>query len=591
MEAHAAYNTLGKRHRRMGRILFFLAFPLIVVSCPNLAGAQSGHHRAPRAEQVDDKIATPSAPISVSVSPGVASVKTGATLSLTATVQNDSSGKGVTWSYTNPTCTTSKNTDYIVVTTSTACGTLTNSSSSAVTYNAPSAVPSPAAITVTATSVADATKTSSATVMVTNGSLNVWISPTGATVQTGQSKTLNAIVSGTSNTQVTWEVNGVAGGNSTVGTISSAGLYTAPSSVPSGGTVTVTAVSQANGAVSSTVTVAVTTAAMLPLPVHGVSVVDYNFVGTQTDIRTPSYLSQVQGSLDNLADTPTARIVLTVETVSSGGVGTNGTEGATASSYVTAVQNLKGVSRPPFILGQVLDSSYMGCFSQPDHDARWNQFIDPVNGLGRYVDVWEVGNEINGNWLDSADSSQSCPWTAPKTTDATVIAKMIDAYNIVRSNGRLAELTLYYPGQESKCGNGNPDPFEPIAWVKANVPANMLNGMDYVWISYYHSDCTGGTGPVPATWGNFFTAVQNMFPNGQIGFGEWGYSCSKSTCKYPTVAKRTSLINQGYSLNPTGMPFSGNWVSGVLYWEFNDDAVPDTAQFWSLINTDMQSQP
>jgi len=503
-------------------------------------------------------------------------------------VQNDSSGKGVTWSYTNPTCTTSTNTDYIVVTTSTACGTLTNATTSGVTYNAPSTVPSPAAITVTATSVADTTKSSSATIMVTNGSLNVWISPTGATVQVSHSRTFTAIVSGSSNTQVNWEVNGVVGGNSTTGTISSAGVYTAPGSVPSGGTVTVSAVSQANGAVSSSITVAVSTQPLLPLPIHGVTVVDYNFVGTQTDIRNSSYLSEVQGSLDGFTDTPTARIVYTVESVSSGGVGSNGTEGATAGSYLSAMQTLKGVSRPPYLLGQVLDSSYTGCFSLADHDARWNQFIST---LGNYVDFWEVGNEINGNWLDSADASQSCPWTPPSTTDATVVQKMIDAYNIVRSNGRVAELTLYYPGQESVCGNGSPDPFEPMTWVKANVPANMLNGMDYVLISYYHSDCTAGKDPTSATWGHFFTAVQNMFPNAQVGFGEWGYSCNKSSCKYPSVTKRTNLINQGYSLDPTSMPFSNNWVSGVLYWEFNDDAVPDTAQFWSLINTDMQSQP
>ena len=568
------------------KFLGLLVSFLVVSSC--LAAAQAGHHRSVRSIETTDAVALASGPISVSVSPGVASVQTDGTLALTATLQNDSSGKGVSWSYTNPTCTTSTNTDYIVVTTSTACGTLTNATTSGVTYNAPSAVPSPAAITVTATSVADTTKTSSATIVVTNGSLNVWISPTGATVQAGHTRTFTPVVSGNYNTQVTWEVNGVAGGNSTVGTISSAGLYTAPSTVPSGGTVTVTAVSQANSAVSASVTVAVSLQPLLPLPIHGVTIEDYNFVGTQTDIRTSSYLSEVEGSLDNLTDTPSARIVFTVEVVSSGGVGSSGTEGATASSYLSALESMKGVSRPPYLLGEVLDSSYTGCFSLTDHDARWNQY---TSTLDNYVDFWEVGNEINGNWLDSADATQSCLWTVPATTDATVVQKMIDAYNIVRANGRIAELTLYYPGQESVCGNGSPDPFEPITWVKANVPANMLNGMDYVLISYYHSDCTSGKDPTAATWGHFFTAVQNMFPNAQIGFGEWGYSCASSSCSYPSKTKRTNLINQGYSLDPTSMPFSNNFVSGVFYWEFNDDAVPDTAPFWSLINTDMQSQP
>lgn len=576
-------HNLRNPRRGLGKSVLCPALLLLTVLAASLSAAQ-----APRQA---------TGAISVSVSPGAASVAANGTLSLGASVQNDSSGKGVIWSYTNPTCTTSQNDDYIKVTTSTACGTLSNQSSSAVTYNAPASVPSPAAITITATSRADRTKSASARVMVTNGRLHVWISPTGATVQTGHARSFAAIVSGSSNTNVSWEVNGIAGGDSTVGTIDAMGNYTAPSSVPSAhtqcessalepracrpGTVTVTAVSQANRAVSSSITVAVTAAEMLPLPVHGVTSEDYDAAGNFVDIAHTSWLGPVQTALDNLADAPTVRVVFSVTQVSGGGVGPNGTEGYAASDYVSALQTLKSVSRPPYILGEVLDSSYTGCFSLATHNARWNQY---VSTLGSLVDVWEVGNEINGSWLDSADASQSCPWNPPPTTDATVVKKMIDAYDIVRANGRLAEVTLYYPGQESQCGNGSPDPFEPITWTKANVPAYMLNGMDYVWISYYHTDCPEGIDPTDATWGHFFTAVQNMFPNAQIGFGEWGYSSGP-----PSNAQKARIINRGYSVDPTSLPFSSNWVSGVGYWEFIDDAVEGT--FWSLFNTDMQNQP
>jgi hypothetical protein len=578
-EARGMKHTLQSSRIATAKISLWLAFVLTIVLTGICVAQDQRHHKwVPLADRVESA----ADPISVSVSPVVASVATNGTLSVTASVQNDSSGQGVVWSYSNPTCTTSKNDDYIRVTTSTTCGTLTNQSSSSVTYNAPGGVPTPAAITITAISKADMTKSASVRIMVTNGALNVWISPTGATVQIGHARSFLAIVSGSSNKNVNWLVNGIVGGNFTVGTIRPSGVYTAPNSVPRGGTVTVTAVSQANSAVSSSITVAVTTAAMLPVPVHGVTSEDYDFAGNFVDIAHTSWLGPVQAALDNFAETPTVRVMFSVAQVSSGGVGSDGTEGYAASDYVNALQTLKSVSRPPYILGQVLDSSYEGCFSLDDHDARWNQYIST---LGNYVDAWEVGNEINGNWLDSADASQSCPWTPPKTTDATVVQKMTDAYNIVRANGRLAELTLYYPGQESVCGNGSPDPFEPITWVKANVPANMLNGMDYVWISYYHTDCPSGKDPTVATWGNFFTAVQNMFPNAQIGFGEWGYSSGP-----PSKSKKTSIINEGYSLDPTSMPFSSNWVSGAMYWEFIDDAV-EVKTFWSLINTDMQSQP
>jgi hypothetical protein len=64
-------------------------------------------------------------------------------------------------------------------------------------------------------------------------------------------------VSGTTNTGVTWKVNNITGGSSTVGTISSSGLYTAPSTAPSGGTVTVTAVSSYDSTKSASATLSI----------------------------------------------------------------------------------------------------------------------------------------------------------------------------------------------------------------------------------------------------------------------------------------------------------------------------------------------
>jgi hypothetical protein len=55
-----------------------------------------------------------------------------------------------------------------------------------------------------------------------------------------------ATVTGTSNTGVSWSVDGVNGGNSTVGTIDANGLYTAPAVPPSPHTVTVRATSLAD---------------------------------------------------------------------------------------------------------------------------------------------------------------------------------------------------------------------------------------------------------------------------------------------------------------------------------------------------------
>jgi hypothetical protein len=54
------------------------------------------------------------------------------------------------------------------------------------------------------------------------------MSPTAAAVGPGQSIQFNAIVNDSSNSTVTWAVNGVVGGNTEYGTISASGVYTAP---------------------------------------------------------------------------------------------------------------------------------------------------------------------------------------------------------------------------------------------------------------------------------------------------------------------------------------------------------------------------
>src|SRR5262249_9675473 len=83
---------------------------------------------------------------------------------------------------------------------------------------------------------------------VNSGVVSVTLSPRRAAVTTGVGQSFVATVTGTSNTSVSWSVDGVAGGNSTLGTISPSGAYSPPSTA---GTHTVKATSVANTSVSA----------------------------------------------------------------------------------------------------------------------------------------------------------------------------------------------------------------------------------------------------------------------------------------------------------------------------------------------------
>lgn len=71
--------------------------------------------------------------------------------------------------------------------------------------------------------------------------ITVHITPAGAQLHPGQTVQFKATVTGTSNPNVVWRVNSAPGGNATVGTITSGGLYTAPAIITASGTVTVNA--------------------------------------------------------------------------------------------------------------------------------------------------------------------------------------------------------------------------------------------------------------------------------------------------------------------------------------------------------------
>jgi hypothetical protein len=126
------------------RKVFHAAFAFVVVMM--LVGCTSGSGSGP----------SPSNPISVVlVTAPPSSLGTGATARIAASVNNDATNGGVTWS---------------VSCGSSSCGSFNPTSSASgasTTYSAPGAVPSASTVTITATSVTDKTKSASATVTIT----------------------------------------------------------------------------------------------------------------------------------------------------------------------------------------------------------------------------------------------------------------------------------------------------------------------------------------------------------------------------------------------------------------------------------------
>jgi parallel beta-helix repeat protein len=212
------------------------------------APSASGNHSVAAKSQADTTKSASSAvtvsttaAVSVALSPGTASLTTGAAKSFVATVSG-STNTAVTWTV-----------DGIANGNSTV-GTITGTGTT-VTYTAPTSAGNHS---VAAKSQADTTKSASAAVTVSAPtSVSVVVGPGTASLAPGATQAFTATVSGSTNTAVNWSVDGIANGNSTVGTLIGTGntvTYTAPAAT---GSHSVAAVSQADTTKASSATVTI----------------------------------------------------------------------------------------------------------------------------------------------------------------------------------------------------------------------------------------------------------------------------------------------------------------------------------------------
>ena len=188
---------------------------------------------------------------------GPASVNAGGSATYTAALTvaaNSNPSRVIFWSVAGSGCAAA------------ACGTI----SSDGVYTAPSLPPSPSTVQIIATPQADSTKAAGISVSILPV-VTVSISPTSATLAPGAPQPFQATVSGSQDATVTWDVNGIVGGNAAVGTIQNSQTdpnhtaYISPQSMPVGGSVEVRAHSNAAPGVSASATVTFTNSVTITL--------------------------------------------------------------------------------------------------------------------------------------------------------------------------------------------------------------------------------------------------------------------------------------------------------------------------------------
>lgn len=231
---------------------------------------------------------------------------------------------------------------------------------------------------------------------------------------------------------------------------------------------------------------------------------------------------EVVNALEALPVKPTVRIVMSKE--------------MEPKEYRTLFKQIHEVA---FVMATPVDSYDMAAYQTVESYRK--RFFSSYEELNGYVDIWEVGNEINGQgWLGD---------------DPKLIAdKMTAAHSLLSKKGAKTALTAYYTPSE-----GEEDQMRE--WLKLYVSSSVKEELDYLFVSYYEDD-NGGYLP---DWSRVFRQLEEDFPGVKLGVGECG--CS-NLHEEEEVKKRRM---RSYYRLPRYTP---NYVGGYFWWYWVQDCVP-----------------
>ena len=200
-------------------------------------------------------------------------------------------------------------------------------------FTAPQTVPSNNVVTITAIAQAQTTLTATATITILQATaisaitcLDSTQTPS-LTVKSGTSLACTATSSANTPIPVFWQVNTIAGGNATLGRISAQGNYVAPLVPPAGGTVTITAISQAVSTQTMSVTVNVTFGNRVLSGSYAFSASGQLQANSGFFSRVGSFIADGNGGLTGLEDINPQPAIITSEPISFSGSYSIGPDG------------------------------------------------------------------------------------------------------------------------------------------------------------------------------------------------------------------------------------------------------------------------
>lgn len=273
---------------------------------------------------------------------------------------------------------------------------------------------------------------------------------------------------------------------------------------------------------------------------------------------TTEYVTQLAAlgvSLQNHARRTTTRIVFQ--------------SGMNASSYTSAVATLRTSG---YIMGQLYDSTALQAASIAQCQQRTREFLTQ---FGDTIDIYEIGNELNGEWVGA--------------NQAEIDAKVSAIYSVIANeftnlSAKTAITLNYWP-----TSNYYAYPWENTLTYAQNMPASLRANVDYLLLSFYETAGDPIYYPTDQDFADIFSTLAPLFPNAKLGMGEIGAQGASDGFPEPSFAEKQRIANRYYGMHSNVKSLLGahgsRYVGGYFWWYYFQDCVPQNkpGSLWPTI--------
>ncbi len=258
-------------------------------------------------------------------------------------------------------------------------------------------------------------------------------------------------------------------------------------------------------------------------------------------LETVRPLGEIEEALQRHSRRPTVRIVFQ--------------RGSVPGDYARAVRRLGDDAS---LMGQILDSTAVRHTTVREYRNRTRAF---VKRFGDLLDYYEIGNELNGEWLGR-----------PRAIRAKVAA----AFDVVEEEygdlGLRSVVTLnYWPSRDCYARD-----WEATLRFARRMPERVRKGVDMVLLSFYETTCSPRAKPSVEDFAAILRSLTRIFPGAQVGIGEIGaQGRADGLTRDPSVAEKKRIARRYLGMHDELRERVGSrYVGGYFWWYYATDAVP-----------------